>query len=101
MDGNLVLQHRDGTLEVERDNIKKGLLNELAQLQEKWNEMYDECVHSAANLGIDSPRGTPPSKSRDDDAGGQDTPLKDHIVDSVRGGCTCEFSKPLFICQFF
>ena len=54
---NLVLQYRDTTIDVERDNID-GLINDLIKLRQSWDTVYDECELVAQAAGISCPSKT-------------------------------------------
>ena len=100
-DTNLVIQYRDATLDVERDNIKS-LLKTMQDLRENWPQIVNEATIVATNVQLTSEfakrrRGD----SQEEAKNNFKTDVFYVIIDSIISGLTQRFEAVVTICNRF
>lgn len=98
---NLVIESRDATLDVERDNIDQ-LRADILKLREKWNDILEEARHVSIKIGVPDSfatrRGYPTQKDAENYFR---VNVFFNIIDFVIDGLSRRFSAVRDICGLF
>lgn len=98
---NLVIEARDCTLDVERDNVES-LANDIILIREEWNSILEESKIVAENIGITSEFSTGRTlRSQQDAENHYRVNVFFVIIDSISSGLTRRFESLNLICAKF